>query len=244
MLFANVYLTTLEKAMAPHSSTFAWKIPWTEEPGRLQILLPIRLCSNHAICILGRTQLSVQYNLPLISNASLIISSAPNHTPIQPVQFSSVQSLSHVWLFANPWTAAGQASLSITNSWSLLNLISINQWCHPPIPSSVVPLSSSLQSFQQQGLFRWVSTSHLVDKYWSFSFSFSPSNEYSGLSSFRKDWLDLLTVQKTLKSLLQHHSSKASILQCLAFFIVQLTSIRDYWKHHNFFFYVFILIRG
>ena len=74
--------------MAPHSSTFAWKIPWTEEPGRLQILLPIRLCSNHAICILGRTQLSVQYNLPLISNASLIISSAPNHTPIQPVQFS------------------------------------------------------------------------------------------------------------------------------------------------------------
>ena len=90
---------------------------------------------------------------------------------------------------------------------------------HPPSP----PSSPALNLSQHQGLFKWVSSSHQVAKYWSFSFSISPSNEYSGLSSVRMDWLDLLAVQGTLKSLLQHHSSKASILQHSAFFIVQLS---------------------
>ena len=109
-----------------------------------------------------------------------------------------------------------------------------SRWCHPTISSSVFPFSSHLQSFLVSGSLpmsqffrsRW-------PKYWSFSFSISPSNEYSGLTSFRMDWLDLLAVQRTLKSLLQHHSLKASILQHSAFFIVQL-SIHDCWKNHSF----------
>ena len=132
---------------------------------------------------------------------------------------SSVQSLSHVWLFVTPWTAACQASLSITNSWSLLKLTSIESvmpsnhliLCCPLL---LLPLVfPSIRVFSNKSVLhiRW-------PQYWSFSFSISPSNEYSGLISFRMDWLDLLTVQGTLKSLLQHHSSKASILQCSAFF--------------------------
>ena len=125
--------------------------------------------------------------------------------------FSSVQLLSSVWLFVTPWTAACQPSLSITNSWSLLNLMSIQLvmpsnhliLCHPlpPLPS-ILP---SIRVFSNESVLhiRWT-------KYWSFSFSTSPSNEYSGLISFRIDWLDLLAVQGTLKSLLQYHSSKAS----------------------------------
>ena len=105
------------------------------------------------------------------------------------------------------------------------------QWCHPTISSSAVPFFSCLQSVLHQGLFKWVNSSHQWPKYWSFSFSINPSNEYSGLISFTMDWLDLLAVQETLKSLLQHHSSKASILQCSAFFIVlTLISIHDYWE--------------
>ena len=132
------------------------------------------------------------------------------------LHFSSVQSLSRVRLFTTPWTAARQASLSITNSRSLLRLMS--HWIsHPAISSSVVPFSSHLQSFPASVLcIRW-------PKYWSFSFIISPSNEYSGLISFRMDCLDLLAVQGTLKRLLQHHSSKASILWCSAFFIVQFS---------------------
>ena len=99
----------------------------------------------------------------------------------------------------------------------------LSQWCHPTISSSVVPFSSCLQSFHHQGLFKWVSSSHQVAKVLEFSFNSSPSNEHSGLNSFRMDWLDLLAVQGTLKSLLQHHSWKASILWCSAFFIVQLS---------------------
>ena len=132
----------------------------------------------------------------------------------------SVHSLSHVCLFATPWTEAHQASLSITNAWSLLKLISI-EWvmpsnhlilCHLLLLLSVF---SSISVFSNESVLciRW-------PKYWSFSIS--PSNEYSGLISFRIDWFDLLEVQVTLKSLLQHHSSKASILQYSAFFIVQL----------------------
>ena len=97
-----------------------------------------------------------------------------------------------------------------------------SQWCHPTISSSVIPFSSCLQSFPASGSFP-MSLHIRGPKYWSFSFSISPSSEYSGLISFRMDWLDLLAVQGTLKSLLQHHSSKASILQPSAFFIVQLS---------------------
>ena len=127
--------------------------------------------------------------------------------------FSSVQSLSHVQFFATPQTAAHQASLSITNSWSLPKLMSIKSvmpsnhliLCHPLVlPPSIFP---SIRIFSSESVLRirW-------PKYWNFSFSISPSNEYSELISFRMDWLDLLAVQGTLKSLLQHHSSKASIL--------------------------------
>ena len=134
---------------------------------------------------------------------------------------SSVQSLNCVQLFVTPWTAACQASLSITNSRSLLKLMSIELvmpsnhliLCHPLLlPPSIFP-SIGLFSNESALCIRW-------PKYWSFSFSISPSKEYSGLISFRVDWLDLLAVHGTLKSLLQHHSSKASVLQCSAFFIV------------------------
>ena len=121
----------------------------------------------------------------------------------------TVQPLSHVWLSATPWTAARQASLSITNSQSLLKLISIGWWCHPTIPSSVVPFSSCPHSLPPLGSFP---RSHFQwPKHWSLSFSISPSNEYSRLIFFRIDWSDFPAVQGTLKSLLQHHNSKASI---------------------------------
>ena len=137
-------------------------------------------------------------------------------------QFSSVQLLSRVWLFATPWTAARQASLSITNEWSLLKSMSIELvmpsnhriLCRPLLLlPSIFP---SIRVFPNDSAFpiMW-------PKYWNFSFSISPSNEYSRLISFRMDWLDLLAVQGTLKSLLQHHSLKASTLQCSAFFMVQ-----------------------
>ena len=138
--------------------------------------------------------------------------------------FSSVQSLSRVWLFATPRTAACQASLSIINSWSLLKLMSIELLmssnhlilCHPLLLlPSIFP---SIRVFSNESVLciRW-------PEYWSFSFSISPSNEDSGLTSFRMDWLDLLAVQGTLKILLQQHSSKPSILWCSAFFMVQLS---------------------
>ena len=140
------------------------------------------------------------------------------------VQFSSVQSLSCVQLFVTLWTAARQSSLSITNSQSLLKLTSIESvmpfnhliLCHPLLLlPSIFP---SIRVFSNESILhtRW-------PKYWSFSFDISPSNEYSGLIFFRMDWLDLIAVEGTLKSLLQHHSSKASILQHSGFFIVQLS---------------------
>ena len=139
------------------------------------------------------------------------------------VQFSSVQSLNPVRIFVTPWTAARQASLSITKYWSLLKFMSIESGmpsnhlilCRPLLLlPSVFP---SIRVFSKEAVLhiRWA-------KYWSFSFSISPSSEYSGLISFRMDWLDLLAIQGTLKSLLQHYSSKASILWCSAFFTVQL----------------------
>ena len=139
-------------------------------------------------------------------------------------QFSSVQSLSCVQLFATPWTTALQASLSITNSWSPPKPMSTESvmpsnhliLCHPLLfLPSIFP---SIRVFSNEsGLLR------RGPKYWSFSFNISPSNEHPGLISFRMDWLDFLAVQGSLKSLLQHHSSKASILWCSAFFIVQLS---------------------
>ena len=142
-----------------------------------------------------------------------------------------VQSRSRVHLFATPWTAAHQASLFITNSRSLHKLMFIESvmpsnhpiLCHPLLLPSIFP---SIRGFPNESVLRirW-------PKYWSFSFNISPSNENSGLIFFRMDWLDLLAVQETLNSILQHHSSKASILQCSAFFIVQLS--HDYWKNHS-----------
>ena len=145
------------------------------------------------------------------------------HSKIQK-RFSSVQLLSHVQLFATPWTTAQQASLSITNSQSLLKLMSIQSvmpssylnLCRPILLLSPIPPSIRVFSNESALRISW-------PKDWSFSFNISPSNEYSGLISFRMDWLDLLAVQGTLKSLLQHDSSKASILQCSAIFTVQLS---------------------
>ena len=136
----------------------------------------------------------------------------------------SVQLISHVRFFVTPWTTARQASLSITNFRSLLKLMSI-ELVMPSnhlipfwlllLPPSIFP---SIRGFSSESLLRirW-------PKYWSFRFSISPSSEYSGLISFRMDWLDLLAVQGTLKSLLQHHSAKASVLWCSAFLTVQLS---------------------
>ena len=139
-------------------------------------------------------------------------------------QFSSVQSLSHIRLFATPWLPALQASLSITNSRRLLRLMPIESvmpsshliLCHPLLLLPPIPPTIRVFSNESTLLMRW-------PKYWSFSFSISPSNEHPGLISFRMDWLDFLAVQGTLKSLLQHHSSKASIFRCSAFFTVQLS---------------------
>ena len=146
-------------------------------------------------------------------------------------QFSSVQPLGHVQLFATPWTAVRQASLSIINSWSLLILMSIESMmlsnhlilCLPLLlPPSIFP---SIRVFSNESVLciRW-------PKYWSFSFIISPSNEYSGLISFRINWLDLPAVQGTRKSLLQHHNFSA-----LSFlYSPTLTSIHVYWKNHSF----------
>ena len=169
--------------MAAHSSTLAWKIPWTEEPGGLHKV--------HGVERVRQDFNSVAQSCPTLCDL---------------------------------WTAACQASLSTTNSLSLLTLMSMESvmpvnhliLCHPLLLlPSIFP---RFRVFSNQSVLpiRW-------PEYWSFSFSISPSNEYSGPISFRMDWLDLLEVQETLKSLLQHHSSKASILLWSAFFIVQLS---------------------
>ena len=153
---------------------------------------------------------------------NLLLAIAKRETEVH--QFSSVQWVNRVWLFATPWTTACQASLFITYSRSILRLMYTESvmpsshliLCHPLLLlPSIFP---SIRVFSNESVLRirW-------PKYWSFSFSISSSNEYSGLISFRMDWLDLLAVKGTLKSLLQHHSSKASILQCSAFFIVHLS---------------------
>ena len=169
--------------MATHFSIFAWIIPWTKAPGRLQ----------------------------------------------------SIELLSHVWFFATPWTAARLASLSITNSWSLFKLMSI-EWVMPSnhlilsCPLLLLPLIfPSIRVFSNESVLhnRW-------PKYWSFSSSISPSNENSGLISFRIDWFDFLAVQGTLKSspMSQFKGINSSVVSFL--YGPTLTSIHDYWKNHSF----------
>ena len=148
----------------------------------------------------------------------------------------AVQTLSRVWLFEIPWTAARPASLSFTISWSLLKLMSIESvmqsnhliLCCPPSPPAC-------NLSQHQGLFQEVSSSIRWPKYWNFSFSIGPPNVYSGLIFFRIDWFDLLVVQRTLKSLLQHHSSK-TLFMCFKInsYGPTFTSILDYQKNHSF----------
>ena len=143
---------------------------------------------------------------------------------IFPCQLSSGQLLSRVWLFATPWIAACQTSLSITNSWSPPKPMSIESvmpsnrliLCHPLLLLPSIFPSIRVFSNESALRIRW-------PKYWSFSFSINPSIEHPGLISFRMDWLDLLAVQGTFKGLLQHHISKASLLRCSAFFIDQLS---------------------
>ena len=147
------------------------------------------------------------------------------------VNFSSVTQ--SCLTLCNPWIAACQASLSITNSQSLLKLMSIESvmpsshliLCRPLLLLPSIPPSIRVFSSKSTLCMRW-------PKYWNFNFSFSPSNEHPGLISFRRDWLDLLVVQGTLKSLLQHHSSKASIFLALSF-LHSPTSIHDHWKNHS-----------
>ena len=172
---------------------------------------------------------------PFVLCCLLWASKHNSYSCISSDQFSSVHSLSCVWLFATPWTAAQQASLSIINSPSVLKLMSIelvmlsNYLLHPllsPSPPAFNLPQHRVFSNESVLSIRW-------SKYWNFSFSISPSNEYSGLISFRMDWLDLLVVQGTFKNLFQHHSSKASILQCSAFFIVQLSYPYMYFIDSN-----------
>ena len=181
----------------------------------------------HQLCMPAATPryrlpLFLRITAPLLTSIPSIISLHNCRQFIYP-KFSSVQLLSRVWLFATPWTAAHQASLSITNSRSLFKLISIElvMPSNPPILCHPLLLLPSI--FPSIRVFSNESVLHITwPKYWSFSFTISPSNEHSGLFSFRMDWA-LLAIQRTLKSLLQHHSSKASILQCSVFFIVQLS---------------------
>ena len=146
--------------------------------------------------------------------------------------FNTFSSVAQSYLFATLWTAACQASLSITNSQSLLmsieSVMTSNYLilCRPLLLSPLIFPSIRVFSNESVLCIRW-------PKFWSFSFNISPSNEHPGLISFRMDWLDLLAVQGTLKSLLQHHTSKASILQCSAFFIVQLSQPYMNWKNHS-----------
>ena len=179
--------------MTTNSSVLAWRIPGTEEPGGLPSMGSQR----------------VRHDWSDLAAAAAV---------------QSVQLFSGVRLFVTPWTAAHQDSMSITNSQSLLKIMPILSamssnyllLCRPLLLPPSIFLSIRVFSNKSVIHVRW-------PKYWSFSFSISPSNEYSGLISFRIDWLNVLAVQGTRKSLLQHHSSKTSILQCSVFFIVQLS---------------------
>ena len=199
----------LQEGMAIHCSILAWRISWIEKSGGLQSMEWQRVRHDWATNTLTEQNVS--------------------HVNV----FSSVQSLSHVRLFATPWTAAHHTSLSITNSQSFLKLLSIESvmpsnhliLCRPLLLLSSIFLSIRIFSKESVLCIRW-------PKYWSFSFSISPPNEYSELISFRTDWSDLLAVQGTLKSLLQFKSISSSALSFL--YSPALTSIHDYWKNHSF----------
>ena len=187
----------------------------------LNNLLCAKCCTSVATQIYFWQKKGCKYIIILKSNLNTVrIYKSDKFTT--PISFSSVQSLSCVWLFATPWIAAPQASLSITNSQSSPKLMSIESvmlsshliLCRPLLLLPPIPPSIRVFSSDSTLHMRW-------PKYWSFSFSISPPNEHPGLISFRMDWLDLLAVQGILKSLLQHHGSKASILQCSAFLTVQ-----------------------
>ena len=222
----------LEKGMAIHSSIFAWRFPWTEEPGGLQSMELQRVghdwvtnTSTFFLCSLYNSSKTVRTEWELLPEVKVTLSH-PTPPPVQwkifmgektvfsfhENQFSSDQSLSRVRLFATPGIAARQASLSITNSWSSLKLTSIESvmpsshliLCRPLLLLPPIPPSIRVFSNESTLRMRW-------PKYWSFSLSIILSKEHPGLISFRMDWLDLLEVQGTLKSLLQHYSSKASI---------------------------------
>ena len=182
----------LEEETAIHSNILAWKIPWTEEPGRLQ-----SVCSQRVI-----------HDWVTLLSVSLQFSSVSQSCPTfcDPMNRSTPGLRVHHQLPEFTQTHVHWVSDAIQPSYPLSS------------PSHPAPDPS-----QHQGLFQWVNSLHQVAKYWSFSFSISPSNEHPGLISFRMDWLDLLAVQGTLKSLLQHHSAKASIFRRSAFFIVPLS---------------------
>ena len=149
----------------------------------------------------------------------------PPGKPTEVINSFAVQSLSTIQLFETPWTAACHLPSPSLSHGDCSNSCPLSGWCHPTISTSVVPSPSALNLSQHQGFSIESAVHTRGPKYWSFSFSISPSNEYSGLISFRIDWFDLFAVQGTLKSLLQHHSLKASILQCSAFFMIQLSNL-------------------
>ena len=179
----------------------------------IKVWIASHLCQNHPRCFTRRQTLT-----------SGIWESEPSQVSQRNLHFSSVQSFSRVWLFATPWIAARQASLSITNSRCFPKLMPIESvmpsshliLCRPLLLLPPIPPTVRVFSNESALRMRW-------PKYWSFSFSISPSNEHPGLISFRMDWLDLLAVQGTLKSLFQHNSSKASVFRHSAFFTVQLS---------------------
>ena len=190
----------------------------------LPSIFPNIFSNESALCIRCPKYWSFSFNISPSNEHPGLIYFRMDCLDLLAVQFSSVQSLRRVRLFATPWIAARHASLSITNSRSSLKLMSIES----VMPSSHLILCRPLLLFPPIPpiirVFSNESTLHMRwPKYWSFSFSISPSNEHPGLISFRMDWLDLLAVQGTRKSLLQYHSSKASILRGSAFFTVQLS---------------------
>ena len=231
----------LEKEMATNSSILAWKIGENKEPGGLLFIQLQRVghdwayTNTHTRTERNKWRIFCRLHNGKRKEVSELVwhSWMRRETTLRlrvknsiytSVQFSSVESLSCVWVFATPWITAHQASLSITNSWSLPKLMSIELvmpsshliLCHPLLLLAPIPPSIRIFSNKSTLRMRW-------PEYWSFSFSISPSKEHSALISFRMNWLDLLAVQGTLKSLLQHHSSKASILRCSAFFTVELS---------------------
>ena len=195
----------------------------SENPQSWLFSLPRQTYISSVCALIKEISINFVIGTAIVSHDILYSLPQEQKFQLESVQFNSVQLLSHVQLFTTPWTVAHQASLSITNPQSLLKLMSTESvipsnhlilCCHL-LPPSIFP---SIMVFSNESVL------HIRQpKYWSFSFSISPSNENSGLISFRMDWLDLLAVPGTLKSLLQHHSSKASILLCSAFFIVQLS---------------------